>query len=129
MVLFDPLLNIPVAEEIAVNIAYNTIYKFLKEALKDKPIFAVTTDHRREYKAIIDVLWAEHQLCIFHLFEMLGKDVYDVLRSKKASYRYKIKLCLYFTDIKNIFRTYDEHLVRERLEWLLDDYDDIPRVL
>lgn len=97
--------------------------------MEDKPLFAITTDHRREYKTIIDNLGAVHQLCIFHLSKMIGGDVYAVLRSKKASYRDKIKLCLYFTDIKNIFRTYDENVAIERLEKLLDEYDDIPRVL
>ena len=129
LALFDSLLNIPVSEEIARDRAYKTVYGFLKEALEDKPLFAITTDHRREYKTIIDNLGAVHQLCIFHLFKMIGTDVYDALRSKKASYRDKIKLCLYFTDIKNIFRTYDENVAIKRLEKLLDEYDDIPRVL
>jgi hypothetical protein len=97
--------------------------------LEEKTLFAITTDHRREYKTIIDDLGAVHQLCIFHLSKMIGEDVYAVLMSKKASCRDKIKLCLYFTDIKNIFRTYDENVAIERLEKLLDEYDDIPRVL
>ena len=129
LTLFDSLLNIPVYEGIARDRAYKTVYGFLKEALEDKPLFAITTDHRREYKTIIDNLGEVHQLCIFHLSKMIGEDVYAVLRSKKASYRDKIKLCLYFTDIKNIFRTYDENVAIERLEKLLDEYDDIPRVL
>ena len=35
----------------------------------------------------------------------------------------------HLTDIKDIFRTYDENVAIERLETLLDEYDDIPRVL
>ena len=35
----------------------------------------------------------------------------------------------HLTDIKNIFRTYDENVAIERLETLLDEYNDIPRVL
>jgi transposase-like protein len=129
LTLFDSLLNIPVYEGIARNRAYKTVYGFLKEALENKPLFAITTDHRREYKTIIDNLGAVHQLCLFHLSKMIGEEVYAVLRSKKASYRDKIKLCFYFTDIKNIFRTYDENVAIERLEKLLDEYDDVPRVL
>ncbi|RZN68479.1 MAG: hypothetical protein EF807_05855 [Candidatus Methanolliviera hydrocarbonicum] len=52
-------------------------------ALKDKPHFAITTDHRREYKEMMDDLRVRHQLCIFHLFKMIRKDVYGVLKSKK----------------------------------------------
>jgi hypothetical protein len=37
----------------------------------------------------------------------------------------KIKLCLYFTDIKEIFRTYDENVNIERLEGL-NEYDFSP---
>lgn len=129
LALFDSLLNIPVLEAIAPDKAYKTIHGFLKEALEDKPLFAITTDHVRVYKTIMDNLGAVHQLCIFHLSKMIGEGVYDILRSKKASRRDKIKLCLYFTDIKNIFRTYDENVAIERLERLLSEYDNIPRVL
>ena len=87
---------------IARDRAYKTVYGFLKEALENKPLLAITTDHRREYKTIIDDLGAVHLLCIFHLSKMMGAGVYAVLRSKKASYRDKIKLCIYFTDIKKI---------------------------
>jgi len=129
LAVFDPVLNVPVSEEIAANIEYNTIHGFLKEAFRNKPLFAVTTDHRREYKGIMADLGAKHQLCIFHLFKMIGVDVYAVLKSNRASYRDKIKLCLYFTEIKNVFRTYDLRGAQERLERLLDEYDDIPVVL
>jgi transposase-like protein len=129
LTLFDSILNIPVSEEITEDMGYDTIYTFLKESLKDKPLFAITTDHRRKYKKMMDKLRVKHQLCIFHLFKMIGDDVYYVLRSKKASYRDKIKLCLYFTDIKNIFRTYNENTAIERLEILMGEYDDISRVL
>jgi transposase-like protein len=83
LTLFDSVLNIPVSEEIAEDMEYDTIYTFLRGALKDKPSSAITADHRREYKKIMDDLKVRHQLCIFHLFKMIGKDVYDVLKSKK----------------------------------------------
>jgi hypothetical protein len=51
------------------------------------------------------------------------------LQSKRNSYRDKIKLCIYFTAIKDIFRTDDLQVAQERLERLLDDYDNVPRVL
>ena len=106
-------MNIPVYVGIARDKAYKTVYGFLKEALEDTPLFcdlAITTDHRREYKTIINDLGAVHQLCIFHLSKMIGDDVYAVLRSKKASYRDKIKLCLYFTS--PILRTYSGRTMR-----------------
>ena len=129
LTLFDALLNIPIAEEIAKKIDYTTVFSFLKSVLADKPLITITTDHKRMYNSIIEKLGALHQLCIFHLFKMIGKDVYDRLKSKTIPYRDKIKLCIYFTKIKEIFRTYDLNVAIERLYELLDKYDDIPRVL
>lgn len=60
---------------------------------------------------------------------MIGDIVYAALQSKRHSYRDKIKFCLYFTAIKNVFRTDDPQVAQERLERLLDDYWDIPRGL
>jgi hypothetical protein len=76
----------------------------LKEAFRDKPLFAVTADHRREHEEIMDDLGAKHQLCIFHLFKLIGAGVYAVLKSNRVSYRDKIKLCPYFTEIKNVLQ-------------------------
>jgi hypothetical protein len=129
LTLFDSILNIPVAEEIAEDYGYKTVYDFLKGSLQGRPLVAITTDHKREYKGILDELGAAHQLCLFHLFKMIGDDVYAALQSKRYSYRDKIKLCLYFTAIKNVFRTDDLQVAQERLERLLDDYGNIPRGL
>ncbi|RZN44230.1 MAG: hypothetical protein EFT35_00245 [Methanophagales archaeon ANME-1-THS] len=41
----------------------------------------------------------------------------------------QIRFCLYFTAIKNVFRTSDPQVAQERLEQLLDEYDNIPRGL
>ena len=70
LTLFDSMSNIPVSEEIVEDREYDTIYTFLKEVLKNKPHLAITTDHRREYKKMMDDLNVEHQLCIFHLFKI-----------------------------------------------------------
>jgi hypothetical protein len=126
LTLFDSILNIPVAEEIAEDCGYQTVYAFLKGSLHGRPLVAITTDHKREYKGILDELGAAHQLCIFHLYKMIGDIVYAALQSKRYSYRDKIKFCLYFTAIKNVFRTTDPQVAQERLERLLDDYWNIP---
>ena len=96
LTLFDSLLNIPLSEEIVEDMEYDTIYTFLRERLRDKPLFTITTDHKREYKKMMDDLKVRHQLCIFHLFKMIGKD---------------------------------EYITMERLELLLNKYDDIPLFL
>jgi len=94
-----------------------------------KQFYALTTDHLLEYKGITDELGVTHQLCIFHLFDMIGKRIYKFLKSKKVTRQDKICLCLYSTEIKNISRTYNENTVIIRLEELLNKFHDIPYVL
>jgi len=60
---------------------------------------------------------------------MIGDRVYKILRSKRTLNRAKISLCLYFTEIKNIFRTYNEKTTTKRLEQLLTKFHDIPKLL
>lgn len=48
----------------------------------------------------MDKIGVKHQLCIFHLFKMIGNSAHKILKSKNVSKREKIRLCLYFTDIK-----------------------------
>ena len=74
----------------------------------------------------MDELNVKHQLCIFHLFKMLGTKIYKLLKSKKVSKREKIEICLYFTDIKEIFRTYDEKDAIKKLEEILIKYRKLP---
>lgn len=56
LTLFDSILNTPVAEEIAADCGYQTVYIFLKGSLDGRPLVAITTDHKREYKGILDEL-------------------------------------------------------------------------
>jgi hypothetical protein len=86
-----------------------------KGSLNGRPLVAITTDHKREYKGILDELGAAHQLCLFHLCKMIGDVVYAALQSKRYSYSDKIAFCIYFTAIKNIFRTNDLQVAQERL--------------
>jgi len=72
LTLFNQILNILVNDKICSNKEYNTIKQFIQESTKNIPIIAIT-DHLREYKIIIDKLGFIHQLCIFHLFKMIGK--------------------------------------------------------
>ena len=93
------------------------------------PDYAITTDHNMIYKGIIDRLGANHQLCIFHLFKMIGDDLNKIIRYKNLSNMDKINLLLHFTEIKEIFRTYDYNIAIKRLETLLDRFNDVPPVL
>ncbi len=128
MSLIDSLLDKPVIEEITDNIEYDTVKSFIKKAVSDEPIYAITTDGRRKYKRIMDELKINHQLCIFHLFRDIGKDVYKKLKSKFVSNRDKIRLCLIFTEIKEIFRTFNLEIAINRLEVLFKRLKEIPGI-
>lgn len=126
--LIDSLLGKPLLEEITDNIEYDTVKSFIKKAVSDKPVYAITTDGRRKYKHIMDELKINHQLCIFHLFRDIGKKIYKKLKSKFVSDRDKIFLCIIFTEIKEIFRTYNLDIAINRLESLFKRLKEIPSI-
>jgi transposase-like protein len=129
LTLYDHILNIPLAEQIAPDKEYETIKQFLIESTENKQFIGVTTDHVREYKSIMDELGVKHQLCIFHLYKMIADKIYHVSKSKKTSKNEKELLNHYFKEIRNIFNTEKEEIAKTRLEQLLNKFDDIPRVL
>ncbi len=126
--LIDSILNKPVTEEIIENLKYGTVKSFIKRAISDKPVIAITTDHRRKYKRIMDGLKINHQLCIFHLFKMIGKDVYKKLNSEFVTDSEKVRICIVFSEIKEIFRTFDQDIAVYRLETLLKKKKEIPLI-
>ena len=124
--MYDSIIDKIVLEEIVDNLEYNTVKLFIKKAVADDVVHAISTDHRRKYKRIMDELKIDHQLCIFHLFKLIGKNVYKKIKSKFIGDKEKIKICMVFTQIKEIFRTYDDNIALSRLESLLEYADDIP---
>ena len=129
LTLYDQIRNIPIAEQIVPKRTPAAITQFIQESTNNQPLISVTTDHMPLYKNIMDYIGVKHQLCVFHLFKMIGDKIYKKLRSKKVTEREKISLCLYFTDIKNIFRTYNSKNSQKRLNKLLEDFNIIPRLL
>lgn len=66
LTLFDHLSNMVVEEGIAETLEAEEIDGFLRRALMGKPLAAITTDGRRDYKGMIEGLGAVHQVCVFH---------------------------------------------------------------
>ena len=90
----------PLIEEIVDNLQYKTVKLFIKKATSNKLICVISTDHRQKYKKIMDELEIDCQLCIFHIYKQIGNDA-----EAKIKYCYKIRMCIIFTEIKEIFRT------------------------
>ena len=126
--LIDSILNKPVRESIVNDLEYDTVKSFIEKAISGIPVHAITTDHRREYKSIMDELKINHQLCIFHLYKLIGKEIFPKLRSKFISTTNKIRLCILFTEIKEIFRTFDLNIAINRLNELLEKSNTTPRI-
>lgn len=126
--LIDSILDKPVRESIVNDLEYDTVKSFIEKAISGIPVHAITTDHRREYKTLLDELKINHQLCIFHLFKMIGKKIFPKLNSKFISKSNKIRLCILFSEIKEIFRTFDLNIAIYRLNELLKKSNDVPRV-
>jgi len=129
LTLYDHILNIPLSEKITPDKEYTTIIQFIKESTKNKPLKAITTDHVPEYKNIMDELNVKHQLCIFHFYKMIGDKLYKLLRSKKISEEEKIRLKLYFKEIREIFDATNYETSSNLLDKLLSNLDDIPKFL
>ncbi len=63
--LIDSVLNKPVKEKIVTDIEYATVKGFIKNAIDYKPLHAISTDHRRKYKSIMDEL--KNQASALHI--------------------------------------------------------------
>jgi len=60
---------------------------------------------------------------------MISVPVYKILKYRTVHRQEKIRLCLYFTEIKNIFCTFDEKTAIKSLKIILEKFEDIPKVL
>lgn len=59
---------------------------------------------------------------------MIGKEIFPKFRSKFISHQNKIRICILFTGIKEIFRTFDMNIAINRINALLNISNDIPKV-
>jgi transposase-like protein len=129
LTLYDYILNIPIAEEITPNKGYDTIKEFIRLTTADKEFYSLTTDGLLDYKGITEDLGVIHQLCIFHLLKTIKTEIYTILRSYNISEEDKMNLRYYFHEIKHIFDTNVEEIATQRLERLLDKFNNIPKFL
>ncbi|MDO9098866.1 MAG: ISNCY family transposase, partial [Candidatus Methanoperedens sp.] len=59
---------------------------------------------------------------------MIGKEAFKKLNSDFVSDRDKIQICIVFSEIKEIFRTFDPEIAVNRLETLLEKIEEIPAI-
>lgn len=129
LLLYDTVFDIPIADKVVKKLSKETIETFIKEHTENQPKIAMVTDHHKMYRNLIPDLGFKHQLCIFHLYKMITNKHKSILKSKKYSKEYKIRSCLYMTEFREIFRTFEMKECKNRLYELLDKFYDLPGFL
>jgi len=129
LTLFDHITNVVVEEAIIEGLKAEEIKGFLRTALEGKPLIAITTDGRRDYKGIIEGLGAVHQSCIFHLVKDMLEALYHYLRKEKIDPIDRMAAARVATEFQNVFRSGSYGEAEDRFEGLLDSYRKMPYCL
>lgn len=85
LALFDIKLNTIVSAKLVESESSKTIYKFLKESLKNQPRISIGTDLKHEYREAIDKLHVKHHFCRFHVKQKINRDLKNYLKTNKIS--------------------------------------------
>jgi transposase-like protein len=130
LTLFDHITNVVVDEAITKSLKAEEIEGFLRTVLEGKPLVAITTDGRMDYKGIVEGLGAIHQLCVFHLVQNLLEDLYYYhLRKERIDPIERMAAARLATEFQNVFRSSSYSEAEERFERLLDSYKEMPTCL
>ena len=129
LTLHDTHYKMAIAEEIIKKRNKENIMNFIDETTKNQPRISLTTDGLPVYKNIADELGFVHQSCIFHFMKNLHKSIFPELNKRKYSVIEKIELCRNLTELKNIFRTYDENESLQFFENLLEHSESFNKKL
>lgn len=129
LTLFDHVANVAVEEGIVRTLAAEEIEGFLRGATRGKPLTAITTDGKREYKRIIKGLGAVHQSCVFHLMKEMLEDLYHFLGRVEVDAVDRMTAARLATEFQEVFRSQSYSEAEEKFEKLLDSYRGMPGCL
>jgi len=129
LTLFDHIANVAVDEDIVETLESKEIEGFLRKALDGKPIRAITTDGRRDYKDVVKGLGAVHQSCVFHLIKGMLEDLYRYLGSKGIDPLERMAAARLATEFQEVFRSQSYEEAEKRFTRLLDSYQRMPSCL
>jgi transposase-like protein len=127
--MYDVFVKGPIAEEIMEERTKKNLQDFIETVTKGQDRISITTDGLSSYATIADDLGFIHQRCIFHLFKDVQKTVMDELKKNKYDKVTIMETFRNLTELKNVFRTYDEKTCLERFETLLDNSNTFIDVL
>jgi len=129
LLLYDALYDVPIAEKIVKTRSKIVIKHFIEDNLKNQPRKAIVTDHFKLYRKLMTELGFNHQLCIFHLFQMITKKHIGYLKSKKVSKIDKMISCRYMTEFREIFRSWTLEESKNKLDIILTKLEKMPDFL
>ena len=129
MTLFDVVLNVPVQEALTYRLDAECVSAFLKKSLEGHPVYSITTDDRKWYREIVKELKACHQLCGFHFLKHVTEDAEWYFKRKSVSDGEKIRIALYVSLIREVFRSFTEEEFLRKLELVYTMKDEArPRI-
>ena len=125
LTLSDPILEIPIAEQIIKKITIHKwkitkeeVVNFLEKATDGRAFNVLITDGRSMYKSIAKKFNVEHQLCIFHAILNNKKEAIDACKSSTKSTLDKMTIFNYTSQINEIVRQLSLKDAQEQLNEL-----------
>ena len=107
----------------------DVIYDFLREATRNQPRIAITTDLKVEYRRPIDKLGFKHQFCIFHAKQNIQRSIRDYVKKNKLPEEKIDEYYSYLKEIYKIFHAESRLEVSEIVKNLLERSDEFPEII
>lgn len=135
LTVYDSLMQAPVAEQVVGRCTKEVITEFLTTALAEKPIFAVTTDGRKDYAEIVEdelgelvaeECGVEHYRCLFHFLCNITDALNRELESVRHSSQRKCRMAIVTSEFKQALREQSYPAAVRRFEEVLGKLEPLP---
>ena len=128
LLLYDDIINIPVAERIVLEKTNTNIINFISDSTRGQNFFVLTTDLAKNYNSIADYFNVKHNLCTFHTKKYILELTEKYLNGKgKISSKYKNAV---LSNIEPIFDALNSRSLKEaklKLEVVLINEHSLPK--
>ena len=129
LALVDTLHDTIVAYKVVEHETEEEVYEFLREATRNQPRIAITTDLKKEYLKPISDLKFKHQFCLFHFKKNINTYIYNYVKNNNLSDEKKKEFKSYLRKIYEIFNSKDMTEVYQIVNKLNKDKHEFPQVI
>lgn len=105
------------------------VYKFLREATRNQPRIAITTDLHIAYRKPIQELGFKHQFCEFHTKQNINRYLYDYVKENNISKKEQKEFKKYLQEVYKIYESEDRFEVLDIINKLRMKHDEFPEVI